>query len=567
MAQAGAQPGRSFLAQRENGDGDWQHLSFLQAAQGIRAIGQWLLDRKLDQTTPIVVLCGNSIAHALLRFGGMAAGVPVCPVSVNYGRMGGNFERLRHVVELVRPRLLLVEPGAALDPALQALDLTGITVVSETPEALSVAASPFDELLQTAPTARIEYAITHTNPDAHSAYMLTSGSTGRPKAVIHTQRMQATNLHLGYSVLGRALGWDEVMLDWMPWSHVAGSSNLLAAAVFGGTLYIDGGKPMPGLFAMTVRNLAEIAVPYFANVPAGFAMLTDALEQDPALCRTFFSRLRLILYGGAALPQAIQDRLQTLAVEHTGRRIAFTTGYGATETCSGTLVIYYHTEKVGIGLPPPGVEVKLVPTDDRYEILMRGDFLTPGYLHDAAKTAAVFDEEGFYRTGDTARFHDDDQPEQGLVFTGRLAEEFKLGSGTWVAGGQLRASLVDALAPAISDLVLCGENREYLALLGVPNPTGLARIAAQQDLPLAQLQEHPRVTAWLREKLAAHNARHPGQSHAVQRFAFLREPLSPNRHEVSDKGSVNQAMALRNHAGEVEALYGNPPPEQVIALN
>lgn len=564
MSHAGAQPGRSFLAEREGGTGDWQHLSFSAAARTIRAIGQWLLDQGMGQASPIMVLAGNSIPHAMMRFAGMAAGVPVCPVSITYGRMGGDFERLKHVARLIKPRLIFVEPGAMMDPALQALDLSGVTVVSQTPDALSVPATAYDALTGTPPGRAIEHAITHADPDAHVAYMLTSGSTGRPKAVIHTQRMQSNNLHLSYNLLGRALGWDDVMLDWMPWSHVAGTSNLLAASVFGGTLYIDSGKPLPGLFDMTIRNLREIPVPYFANVPAGFAMLTDALEKDAALREVFFKKLRLILYGGAALPQAVQDRLQTMAAQTIGHRIAFTTGYGATETCSGCLVIYYPTEKVGIGLPPPGVEVKLIPTGDRYEVLIRGPFVTPGYLHDPERTAAVFDDEGFYRTGDTARFHDENAPEQGLVFAGRLAEEFKLGTGTWVSGGHVRATLIEALAPAITDLVLCGENRAYLAALGIPSEAGLRAIAGQPDLPLASLLNHPKVTAHIRAGLTAHQAAHPGASGSVQRFAFLAEPLSPNRHEISDKGSVNQAMALQNRQAEVEQLYAHPKPDHVI---
>lgn len=563
MANAAAVPERDFLAERPGDDGDWQRLSFGEAAVRVRAIGQWLLAQGMGQDTPLMMLSGNSINHAILRLGAMAAGVPACPVSVNYAYIGGDFARLRHVVELVRPALVYVEGGAELEPALATFP-DSVRVISPDPSRLSIDALALADIMATAPGEAIGHALTHPKPDAHVAYMLTSGSTGRPKAVIHTQRMQATNLHLAHSVLGRALGWDEVMLDWMPWSHVAGTSNLLAAAVFGGTLYIDAGKPLPGMFEATVRNLSEVPVSYFANVPAGYAMLTDALEADPKLCETFFSKLRLVLYGGAALPQSLQDRLQTLAVKHTGHRIAFTTGYGSTETCSGILVIYFLTEKVGIGLPPPGAEVKLIPLGDRFELRIRGDFLTPGYLHDAGKTADVFDEEGFYRTGDTARFHDEDDPAQGLTFAGRIAEEFKLGTGTWVSGGELRGRLVEALAPAVTDLVLCGEGRDALAVLGVPSEAGLRRIAGEPDASLATLLAHPGVLAHVKESLTRHNKANPGQSARISRFAFLREPLSANRHEISDKGSVNQAMAIHNHAEEVDALYAHPAGGHVI---
>lgn len=564
LANAAAVPDRCFLAERGEDGVDWQRVSFGEAARRVSAIGQWLLANRMGPETPLMLLASNSINHAILRFGAMAAGVPVCPVSVNYAQMGGDFARLKHVVELVGPTLVFID-DAGVEPALSVFP-KGIRVITPGTCVLSAPSIALSDLMDTIPDDAIGHLLTHPDPDAHVAYMLTSGSTGQPKAVIHTQRMQATNLHLAHSVLGRALGWDEVMLDWMPWSHVAGTSNLLAAAVFGGTLYIDGGKPLPGLFGITLRNLAEIPVSYFANVPSGFSMLTDALEGDAALCETFFKKLRLILYGGAALPQSVQDRLQRLAVEHTGRRIAFTTGYGSTETCSGILVIYFITDKVGIGLPPPGAEVKLVPLGDRYELRIRGRFLTPGYLHDPVKTREVFDEEGFYLTGDTARFHDENQPEQGLIFAGRLAEEFKLGTGSWVSGGELRGRLLEALAPVATELLLCGEGRDSLTLLGIPNEAGLKRVAGLSNEILSNLLTHSAVVGHVQECLARHNASCPGQSTRISRFAFLHKTLSANRHELSDKGSVNQTIAIRNHADEVEALYLEPPPAHVIII-
>jgi len=564
MANAERQPSKVFLAEREGGTGPWQRVTFGEAGQRVQALAQWLLNQGMDGSTPLMILASNTIAHALWRFAGMAAGVPVCPVSVQYGRMGGDFDRLRHVVGLVKPRLVFVEPGAGMNAALAAIQSPELRIISETPAALDLPALDFADLLTTEPSAEVTQRIAAADPDAPVAYMLTSGSTGPSKAVIHTMRMQANNLHLAHAALGDTLGWNDVMLDWLPWSHVAGTSNLLAAAVFGGTMHIDAGKPLPGLFEATLRNLREVAVPYFANVPSGYAMLTDALEAEPALCETFFSKLRLILYGGAALPQSVQDRLQSLAVHYTGHRIAFTTGYGATESCSGILFIYFPTDKVGIGLPPPGAEVKLVPLGDRYELRLRGDFVMPGYLHNPEKTTEAFDEEGFYRTGDTARFHNEEDPAEGLVFADRLAEEFKLDTGTFVPGGEVRGKLIEALAPAITDLVLCGENRGHLAALGIASEAGLRSIAGDSVAPAAALFDHPAVIAHVRERLRAYNAANSGRSKAVPRFAFLQRALDPNRHELSDKGSVNQAMALLNHADEVEALYQNPPPATVI---
>jgi feruloyl-CoA synthase len=340
---------------------------------------------------------------------------------------------------------------------------------------------------------------------------------------------------------------------------------MMAAAMFGGSLFIDEGKPVPGLFAETLRNLREIAVPYFSNMPAGFAFLVDALEEDEELCRSFFSRLRLLLYGGAGLPQPLYDRLQRLAVRTTGRRIAFTTGYGATETTSGCMVITFLTEKVGIGLPTPGLEVKLVPTDDRYEIRLRGDNITPGYLHDPEQTASAFDDEGFFRTADAARFHDEHDVNQGLYFAGRLAEEFKLGTGTWVYGGQVRSRVIEALSPAVTDLILCGADRDFLAVLGVPSQAGLRAIADSPGGSIGELTGDEKVRQFVSRALDRYNASNPGSSTRIERFAFVREMPSAEKRELSDKGTVNQSIALRNRSAEIEALYADPPAAGVVS--
>jgi feruloyl-CoA synthase len=345
---------------------------------------------------------------------------------------------------------------------------------------------------------------------------------------------------------------------------VSGAFNLLAAAVFGGSLYIDEGKPAPGLFQETLRNLREISVPYFCNVPAGFAWLVDALEQDAGLRKNFYSKLRMVLYGGAGLPQPILDRLQKMAIEETGHRIFMTTGYGATETSSGCMSIYFDTDKVGIGLPMPGLEVKLVPNGDRFEVRLRGGNITPGYLHNPEATAKAFDEEGFYRTGDAARFHVDGDPAQGLYFAGRLNEEFKLNSGTWVYAGQVRARAIEALAPAITDLLLCGLGHDYLAVLGVPSLAGLREIAGKPQANLPELVADPGVLQHLRTRLQTYNQAYPASSTAIRRFAFMREAPNAARHELSDKGTVNQAIAAENRPQEIGNLYAESPSAEVI---
>jgi feruloyl-CoA synthase len=567
---AGRNPERTIYAQRrretDGSLGEWTHLSFMEALTSVYAIGQWLLDRGLGPRDTILILSGNSIAHAQLRLGCLAAGVTACPISVNYALMGGGFERLNYVLDLVKPKVVFAEDSARFAAALQAIDRPDRIVVTRDPGALATPAVGWDTLLAHPVGPGIRQRGAATDPDEHAVYMLTSGSTGLPKAVIQTQRMLGTNLHQAWQMLGGMSGWNDVMLDWLPWSHVSGAFNLLAAAVFGGTLYIDEGKPAPGLFEETLRNLREIAVPYFCNVPAGFAMLVDALEEDEALLQRFFSKLRMVLYGGAGLPQPLLDRLQKLAVRQTGQPVFLTSGYGATETASGCMAIYFPTDKVGIGLPLPGLEVKLVPHGDRYEIRLRGDNVMPGYLRNPAGTAAAFDDEGYYITGDTARFHDHTAMEKGLYFAGRLAEEFKLGTGTWVYAGQVRVRVTEALAPAIVDLLLCGLGRDYLAVLGVPSLAGLREIASEPNSALADLLANERVIGFIRQALQAWNADNPASSTAIRRFAFMREAPSAARHELSDKGTLNQLLAADHRKAEIEALYTDDGAAHVIGV-
>jgi len=568
FAQAEKQPDKAIYAQRkreaDGSRGDWRKLSFRDASAQVESMAQWLLDQGLQPRDTVLILSGNSINHALMRLACMAAGVCACPVSMNYGLTGGDYLRLKYVLELVDPKMIFTEDSALFANALQAIDLEGRTVITTSPAASGVESVAIDTLLQHPATPQVKQRLQQADADEHAVYVLTSGSTGLPKAVVQTQRMLATNLFQAYQTLAPMSGWNDVMLDWLPWSHVSGAFNLLAAAVFGGTLYIDEGKPAPGLFNETLRNLREISVPYFCNVPAGFAWLVEALEADAGLRKNFYSKLRMVLYGGAGLPQPIYDRLQKMAVAETGHRIFMTTGYGATETASGCMAIHFDTDKVGIGLPMPGLEVKLVPDGDRYELRLRGNNIMPGYLHNPKATAAAFDEEGFYRTGDAARFHDDQDPARGLSFAGRLNEEFKLGTGTWVYAGQVRARFFEAMAPALGDLLLCGLNREYLAVLGIPSLAGLREIAGEPQADLATLLVHPKVRQHIAAGMQAYNKAFPQSSKAVRRFSFMKKPPDASRHELSDKGTLNQSLATENRQDEIEALYAENPAGDII---
>ncbi|WP_417450324.1 AMP-binding protein [Kordiimonas sp.] len=563
--QASAQPTKTALAERNRETGEWRCLSFAEMFAYVCSAAQGLLNLGGGPDRPLMILSGNSIAHALMRFGAIVAGVPVCPVSENYALMPGSHDRLKHVYQLVKPGILFAEGGAPFNAALLSLGLDGQTVISADPDGLPVPGLKLETLLNTVPAPDLETHILSRDPDQHAAYMLTSGSTGRPKAVVHSQRMVLTSLFQAYAVLGEAMGWQDRLLDWLPWSHVSGATNLTGATVFGGSFYVDDGKPAPGLFEKTLRNLKDLSVPYFANVPFGYAMLVDALEADADLRRAFFKNLHLMLYGGAGLPQATYERLQSMAVEEVGARIFITTGYGATETTSGCMAIFFDSHMVGVGLPLPGLTVKLVPAGDAFEVRMKGDNVMSGYLDDPAQTSKSFDEEGFYQLGDKLNFHEPDNIAAGLYFAGRLAEEFKLGTGSWVSGGRVRGGLIAALSPLVSDLILCGEGRDELAVLAVPNALGLAGLAGGEVAgnPL----ENIAIRRAMSGKLQSWNAANPGKSTRIGRFAFLEKPLSADCHEVSDKGTINQAAAIRNRAEEVEQLYADSPGEFVLACD
>jgi len=547
--RARATPDRTYLAERAGRGGPWIRQSYGAAKRDADAVAQWLLDLSIAPGRAVLVLSGNSIAHATLGYGAMTAGVPYCPVSINYSLMGGDYGRLRHVIGLVKPAVVFAESATQYRAALESVDCGDAVIVTDDPAALRRSAVSWARVLATPVTAEVAERIAALDPDAPTAYMLTSGSTSMPKAVIQSQRMITSNLAQGRQVLGTTAGWDGDMLDWLPWNHVSGSFTKMGVLTSGGTLYIDGGRPIPGQFDESIRNLKEIAPKFYVNVPLGYAMLADELERDDELRRRFFGGVQLALYGGAGLPQPLYDRIQRLAIGTIGRRIFFTTGYGSTETSSGCMAIYFPTEAVGIGLPMPGVTLKLVPLGPRYEVRLRGPMVTRGYLSNDAANAGLFDDEGYLRTGDTAQFHDPHDIGKGLRFAGRLAEDFKLANGGWVPAGRLRSQLLEACAPMLADLLVCGEGREYVAVLAWPNAAGLRTVA------------DPR--AHLAAALGRFNAGRASTERIV-RMALLSDPPSVDHHEVSDKGTINQRVALGRRAGDVEALYAPVPGAEII---
>ncbi|RRN62446.1 AMP-binding protein [Caulobacter sp. 602-1] len=562
-ARAAEHPERPYLRQREPGHGPWREVTYGQAQRAVEGIAQWLLDRGLTGADSVMILSGNSIEHALMTLGAYAAGVPAAPISPAYSLMSTDHAKLRHCFDKVAPRVVFAQSGPMFAKALEtlkALDPTLAVITADgAPETIA-----FAEVAGATPTAAVEAARETLGPATVAKYLFTSGSTGLPKAVPQTHGMMA-GVIAGQEGLRADAPTDEIpqSLEWMPWSHIsAGNIGFNAVIWAGGTLHIDEGKPLPGMFETTIKNLYEVSPIVFGSAPIAFSMLAEAMENDPALRRSFFKNLRYMGYGGATLSNDVYDRIQALAVAETGQRIPLTTMYGATET-QGVTVTHWITERVGlVGLPLPGIALKLAPNGSKYEVRVKGATVAAGYHKDPERTAAAFDEEGFYKLGDAARFVDPDDPAKGLVFDGRVTEDFKLDSGTWVSVGVLRPDLVAACSPYIHDAVITGQDKPFIGAMLWPSPAGLAALVAD-PAPGTPLEK---LVAILRDRLAAFNAAAGGSSRRVGRFTLLTEPPSIDAGEITDKGYVNQRCALDRRAERVEALYAKEPGEGVFVV-
>jgi feruloyl-CoA synthase len=563
-------PDRTWLAQRRGPQRAWLPVSYGEALATVDALTQSLLDLGLDAGRPVAILSGNSIEHALMTMAAMQAGVPAAPVSPAYSLVSEDHVKLRHIFSLVRPGLVMVQDGPPFERALAALDLDGVRVVHVERPPAGRPSLPYARLAATRPTAAVQASVDALGPDTVGKLLFTSGSTGSPKAVINTQRMMCANTAMMMQCRPRDPADPlPLVLDWLPWNHTMGGNAMFNPLLAdGGTLHVDDGRPVPGLFDETLRNLREISPTYYSNVPAGYGMLATALEQDDALARSFFARLRLFGYGGATLPDDLYRRLQALAIRHTGERIVMVTGWGATETAPTATSTYWNTERVGlIGLPYPGVELKMVPAGPKYELRLRGPIVTPGYHGQPELTALAFDEEGFYRIGDAGAFVDPDDPSQGLVFAGRVVEDFKLASGTFVHVGTLRVAAIAAATPVVQDALVAGQDRDYVALLAWPNLAACRLLCGRPDATPAELVADPAVIACLRDGLRAMNASATGSSLRVGRAMLMTEPPSVDGNEMTDKGYVNQRAGLDRRAGMVARVYAEPPGEGVVVID
>ncbi|HVE82621.1 MAG TPA: feruloyl-CoA synthase [Myxococcales bacterium] len=549
-------PDRPFLAERADrsrpGAPGWRTVSYAEAWAAARSLGQALLQRGLGPERPLLILSEGSVDHALLALGAMSAGVPVAPVSAAYSLQSKDFAKLRAIASQLTPGLTFAETGAYAR-ALEALPSRGPVVMSRD---LLPGAEPLSALLQTpAPPG----PPASTGPDTVAKVLFTSGSTGQPKGVINTQRMLCSNQEM------LAAGWPflrerpPVLCDWLPWSHTFGANHNFNLVLWhGGTLYIDDGKPAPALIDRTVQAFGDVSPTLYVNVPRGFDAFAPFLEQDAALRERFFSRLEVVFYAAAALSQPAWDRWMAL-VRKSGRDVSFVSAWGSTETSPLATQVHEEIDRPGpIGLPPPGAEVKLVPHAGKLEMRVRGPHVTPGYWRAPELTAAAFDGEGFYRIGDAGRFVDPADPRRGLAFDGRLAEDFKLSSGSWVRVGALRLAVVSAAAPLVQDAAICGHDRDgvgALLFLDARACAALAGAPASAPPPLPELARHPELRRAITLKLAAHNARAGGDTLCVRRALLLDEPPSIDAGEITDKGYLNQRAVLERRAAQVARLY------------
>jgi feruloyl-CoA synthase len=565
-------PGRVFLAER-SGD-DWRRLTYAQARGQVDALAQALLERGLGAARPVMILSGNSIDHALLMLAGHTAGIPVAPISVAYSLQSQDHAKLRAIAALLRPGLVYVADTAPFAEALAALDLGGAELVANRNGANLDRVTSFDQLAATHPGDAVERACAAVGPDTIAKFLFTSGSTGHPKGVINTHGMLTGNQQQAAQIWPFLAERPFVLVDWLPWNHTfGGNHNFNMVLRHAGTLYIDGGRPLPQLVDATIRNLTEVSPTVYFNVPAGYAMLLPRLERDDVLARRFFADLRFIFYAGAALPQDMWTRLEAVALRTVGERIPLTSSWGTTETAPLATAAHFLIDRAGpIGVPAPGVEIKLVPSGDKLEIRVRGPNVTPGYWKRPDLTAAAFDDEGFYQPGDAVRFADPDDPNKGVVFDGRLAEDFKLLSGTWVHVGALRVALLAATSPALQDAVIAGADRATVALLCWLNAAGCHKLIGETpagDAALAthaELARHPVVRAHLARALADWNAAHPASSERVARALLLPDLPSIDGNEITDKGYINQRLALERRADEVARVFAEAPDDEVIVL-
>ena len=562
--RAGIHPDRAWLKQRLPNHGPWRQVSYGEAARITRSLAQALLDRGLGPDAPLLILSGNSIEHALMSLAAQRIGAPATPISPAYSTMSTDFAKLKHCFAAVKPKAIFVQTMDPFRKALGSLDLAGVSVISADG---SEGSEAFAKLAETPATSVVDTAMDWLGPDSVGKYLFTSGSTGMPKPAPQSQGQMTAQIAARGGIELPPENPDEVLasLDWMPWSHISGGNvNFNNVLSVGGTLHIDEGRPMPGLFQTTIANLKEVRPQSFGSAPIAFGMLAEAMEADAELRDAVFSRMRAFIYGGATLSDDVYERIQRLSIASTGMRIPLLTMYGATET-QGVMMTHWILERVGmVGVPMPGTTLKLAPVGNKLEVRVKGPTVMRGYLNMPEKNREVFDEEGFYCLGDAARFEDPEHPEKGLIFDGRVTEDFKLDSGTWVSVGTLRPEIVAACAPLVFDAVICGQDKPFIGALLWPSPAAMQAAAQAAGGDVAKA--FGSLTLQVAEKLKAHNAVAGGSSRKIGRFRMLTSPPSLDSGEITDKGYVNQRVAQDVRAAEVASLFAAELAPGVVQL-
>jgi feruloyl-CoA synthase len=563
---AAATPDNVFMAEREAG-GAWRKLTYAQLLDASGHIASALLNRGLSAEKPVVILSGNAIDHALIAFGALYAGIPFCPVSPAYSLISRDFGKLSYVMKLLTPGLVFADDAARFAEALSANVPKGVEIAVASGALPGRDVTRLSDLLNAPLRGDLAAAHEKIGPDTIAKFLLTSGSTGNPKAVINTQRMICANQVMIRETMAFLQDEPPVIVDWLPWNHTFGGNHNIGLTLYnGGSMYLDQGKPMPGGIEETVRNLREVSPTVYFNVPKGYESLLPYLRDDASLRDKFFSRLHAMFFSGAALSPFVWSSLDELSVQATGSRVPVLTGLGATETAPFFMSVNPRTSRSGhVGLPVPGNDAKLVPNNGKLEVRAKGPNVTPGYWRQPELTKAAFDEEGFYKFGDAIKPADADDFDAGFDFDGRIAEDFKLASGTWVSVGPLRARFIAACAPLVRDVVIAGINRDEISALVILDLDGCRLInpkLSADDIAAADAS----VRAAFRERFQALMAGATGTSNRITRAILLDAPLSIDRGEVTDKGSINQRAVLEHRNGIVEELYATTPSPRVVTL-
>jgi feruloyl-CoA synthase len=544
-------PDRAFLAERD-AEGGWRTLTYKDALDKTMRIGSWLLAHGASAETPLLILSGNSIEHGLLSLAGMAVGAPTCPVSTAYSLVSQDLSKLKGVMDLMTPRFVFAQDGKAYARALELARARGVGIIAaDTPAFAEILATPISDAARAARAA--------LTPDSIGKFLLTSGSTGHPKAVVNTQRMLCSTHEMLREALPFFKHEPPVLVEWLPWAHTFGSNSSFGLILYnGGTFYLDEGRPTPASVATTLKNLREVAPTIFFNVPKGFEALLPHLQSDEILRKTFFSRVKMFFYAGAGLSAPVFEGYRELSAKVLGAPTPWSTSLGSTETGPGALInVLGLTRTQNVGVPHRGVTIKLVPNTGKLELRLKGPNIMPGYWRRPDLNATAFDEEGFYKIGDAVKLAEPGNWQGGFEFDGRVSEDFKLATGTWVSVGPLRSAFINHFEPLAQDVVIAGHDRDDVGALVFPQFSALGQIAP--GLTPSQAVRDARVHAAFAEKLASLAKGSTGSSMRITRLCLLAEPPSIDKGEVTDKGSLNQRLLIANHADKVERLYAAQP--------